>query len=71
MLIKLNKGEGITVQVNHNDNSASYCIQCFDGKTLYLREFPSGESPKSEIKEAHDSSQQVQGGMSPGTGKKE
>lgn len=56
MLIKLNKGEGITVQANHSDKTNAYTIMCYDGEKVYIREFPSGNKPpNSEELERNDS----------------
>lgn len=49
MLIKLNEGEGLTVQANHSVESNSYVVSNFDGKTLYLRDFPSGDIPPKPV----------------------
>ena len=61
MLLKLNEGEGVTVQANHSDVSNSYCINNFEGKVIQCREFPSGDNPpKSEQGDSKNSSQAVQ-----------
>ena len=61
MLLKLNEGEGVTVQANHSDVSNSYCINNFEGKVIQCREFPSGDNPpKSEQGDSKNNVQQTQ-----------
>ena len=48
MLLKLNEGERVTVLANHSKETNSICIICFDGKKVYIREFPPCNPPKSE-----------------------
>ncbi len=49
MLIKLNKGEHVSVSANHSEDSNIVTLICHDGKKVYGRDFGLNEQPQTSL----------------------